>query len=339
MSIRKENNGTWTVTIKKRDGTWRKKRGFDTKRSARKWEVEELERIEHEQSSLPTFRKVAELRHEHEQLEDTTIDVAENAYAHFPYMDKPIDEITKEMLVQWRSDLNSKNLATSSKNSYEQKVKAVFAFASRIYDIKNPAFVLKNFKQTVEEKNSEMQTWTVEEFNQFIKYVPNGLYRIYFEFLFWTGCRRSEAACVHKDWITADGKVTFYRSLRISDRKEHATKNGKVRTIQLDPVLFEHIKPLLDLPGIYLFGGDTPIQRSTADNYKARAIKMANVKHIRTHDFRHSHVSILLDNGISTKAIAERIGDEEQTVLHTYAHLMKKQEDKMNAVIANLHKS
>lgn len=339
MSIRKEQNGTWTVTIKKRDGSWRKKRGFETKREAKKWEAEEIERIEHEQSSLPTFRQVAEARHSHAELEDTTIDVAENAYAYFPYMDTPINEITKEMLVSWRNDLNSKGLATASKNSYEQKVKAVFRFASEVYDIKNPSSVLKNFKQTVEEKNAEMQTWSIDEFNRFIKYVPEGIYRIYFEFLFWTGCRRSEAACVHKDWVTADGKVTFYRSLRITDRQEHSTKNGKVRTIQLDPVMFNRIKPLMEVPGTYLFGGYTPIQRTTADYYKKNAIKMSGVKHIRIHDFRHSHVSILIDNGVSTKAIAERIGDTEQTVMQTYSHLLSKAEDKMNAVIANLHKS
>ena len=340
MAISKDTErNTWTVTIKRKDGTWRKKRGFETKRAAKKWEVEELERIEHEQTTLPTFREIAELRHKHNELEVNSIKLAENAYAWFPYCDVPINEITKDMLLKWHSSFSESNLATISQNSYINRITPVFNFASEMYDIKNVSSVLKKYKESEEEVNEVMAVWNIEEFNHFIQYVHNDLYRLYFEFLFWTGCRRSEAVGLYKDCITADGKCTFKRQLRIVDGKEGLTKNRKIRTIQLDPVLMEHLKPLLEQPGKYVFGGDTPIPHSTADYNKNQAIKKSGLPYIKMHGFRHSHVSILIANHVPVMAIAQRIGDTVETVMRVYAHLLQKTEDEMNDLIANLHKS
>ena len=338
MAISKDTErNTWTVTIKRKDGTWRKKRGFATKREAKKWEVEEQERIE--QSALPTFRDIAEIRHQHEELELNSVKLAENAYAWFPYCDMPISDMTKEMLIKWQADLGKADLSTKTKNTYIERIKTVFRFASEMYDTKNVASVLKKFKRSEQEVNTEMVIWSPEQFEQFNQCVSNELYRLYFEFLFWTGCRRSEATGLYKDCITADGKCTFKRQLRIVDGKEGLTKNRKIRTIQLDPVLFEHIKPLLSLPGKYVFGGDTPIPHSTADYIKKKAIGHSGVPYIKMHGFRHSHVSLLIANGVPITAIAHRIGDTVETVMRVYAHLLQQIEDEMTVTITNLHKS
>ena len=70
--------------------------------------------------------------------------------------------------------------ATKTKNTCISYVRSVFKFASEIYGISNVSVVLKNFKNTEKEKMSEMQVWTVEEFNQFLTGVDNELYKIYF---------------------------------------------------------------------------------------------------------------------------------------------------------------
>lgn len=49
--------------------------------------------------------------------------------------------------------------------------------------------------------------------------------------------------------------------------------------------------------------------------------KAAGVKRIRVHDLRHSHVSLLVELGYRTHAIADRIGDTPEVVDRTYAHL------------------
>lgn len=48
---------------------------------------------------------------------------------------------------------------------------------------------------------------------------------------------------------------------------------------------------------------------------------VAGIDRIRVHDLRHSHVSLLIELGYRTHAIANHIGDTPQEVDKTYAHL------------------
>ncbi|MGH7867403.1 MAG: tyrosine-type recombinase/integrase, partial [Candidatus Dormibacteraceae bacterium] len=45
---------------------------------------------------------------------------------------------------------------------------------------------------------------------------------------------------------------------------------------------------------------------------------------IRFHDMRHTHATLLLEAGESVKYVAERLGDREDTIIETYAHVTPK---------------
>lgn len=52
-----------------------------------------------------------------------------------------------------------------------------------------------------------------------------------------------------------------------------------------------------------------------------RGTKAAEVKRIRIHDLRHSHVSLLIQKGFSVIAIAQRVGHESIRITYRYAPL------------------
>ena len=52
-----------------------------------------------------------------------------------------------------------------------------------------------------------------------------------------------------------------------------------------------------------------------------RRSKKSQVKRIRIHDLRHSHVSLLIELGFSATAIADRVGHESIDITYRYAHL------------------
>ncbi|UTH14864.1 tyrosine-type recombinase/integrase [Macrococcus equipercicus] len=55
-------------------------------------------------------------------------------------------------------------------------------------------------------------------------------------------------------------------------------------------------------------------------------------KHITTHTLRHTHISLLSQQGTSLKAIMERIGhSDHRTTLQFYSHVTEKM-DKLEAV-------
>ena len=64
-----------------------------------------------------------------------------------------------------------------------------------------------------------------------------------------------------------------------------------------------------------------PITKSYLHHEMDRGAKEQNVKRIRIHDLRHSHVSLLIEMGYSALAIADRLGHESIEVTYKYAHL------------------
>ena len=62
-----------------------------------------------------------------------------------------------------------------------------------------------------------------------------------------------------------------------------------------------------------------------------RGAKEAEVKRIRIHDLRHSHVSLLIEMGFSAVAIADRVGHESIDITYKYAHLFPSKQQEMAA--------
>ena len=68
---------------------------------------------------------------------------------------------------------------------------------------------------------------------------------------------------------------------------------------------------------------------TSIENHNKRFAQLAGVKKIRIHDFRHSHVSLLANNGINIQEIARRLGHSKiEMTWNTYSHLYPKEEEK-----------
>ena len=71
------------------------------------------------------------------------------------------------------------------------------------------------------------------------------------------------------------------------------------------------------------------------DEHQKRYI--AKVKKIRIHDFRHSHASLLANNGINIQEIARRLGHTNiEITWNIYSHLYPHQEEKAVEILNKL---
>ena len=337
MPVYKDKNGTWFYSFQKKDpltGKYRHihKRGFKTKREAN----QALRDAEGKTSSTATFREMAQLWEQHKQSSDL---VKEKHRQHFTirfseYLDKPIDSLSKPILSRWRSELaEDDRFSTETKNTTITYVKSVLAFAHSIYDIETHPEVLTKLSKTddevMKELEKEMLVWTPQEFEQFLSCVDNELYRIFYEFLFWTGCRRGEAIALQKTEVK-DHAVTFKYSQRTQKEGLKPTKVRNVRTVRLDDVAWQHLQPLLDTEGSYLFGGITGLPKTLVRKYFLEAIKASGVKPITLHSLRHSHASWLINNGVNILAVSRRLGHKDvNTTLKIYTHLLEQTDNSM----------
>jgi integrase len=66
-----------------------------------------------------------------------------------------------------------------------------------------------------------------------------------------------------------------------------------------------------------------PVNARTFDDAWYRSLKRANVPHIRFHDLRHTHASLLLQQGVHPKIVSERLGHSTVNItLDTYSHVL-----------------
>lgn len=80
----------------------------------------------------------------------------------------------------------------------------------------------------------------------------------------------------------------------------------------------------------FIFNREKPLSQSHIDRVKDRAIAEANIKRIRIHDFRHSHASHLISEGISIVAVSRRLGHSNiDMTLRVYTHLLEKNDEQL----------
>ena len=76
-------------------------------------------------------------------------------------------------------------------------------------------------------------------------------------------------------------------------------------------------------------GGERSLRDSTVQNRNKLYAKLSGLHDIRIHDFRHSHVSVLANEGINIQEIARRLGHSRvEMTWNTYSHLYPREEER-----------
>jgi len=80
-----------------------------------------------------------------------------------------------------------------------------------------------------------------------------------------------------------------------------------------------------------------PIADSNIYLRRTKLATLAGLKVIRSHDFRHSCASLLINNGANVTLVAKYLGHTKvEETLKTYSHLFTSTLDEVVAVIDNL---
>lgn len=252
-----------------------------------------------------------------------------------------LNKITKEMIQDIFDEYDKKY-----SKEYVQKIyytiRQIFDFAVRQEMIKlNPmAKVTYNLRKN--EIKKEMDFYEPHEFDIFIKYC-DGEYKDFFLFLYFMGTRKAETQALV--WSDVDFKGNV---VRINKTLTHKTNKGSWiitspktansnRNINMPIIISEMLKEKkakltegIDcINDFFVFGTKKPLSSETLRRKKNEAVKKANedgnsLKTIRIHDFRHSHVSYLINNKsdrFNDYDIAYRLGDTIATIQETYAHM------------------
>ncbi|MBW9212829.1 site-specific integrase [Trueperella sp. zg.1013] len=312
------------------------------KREAKQYETELINNVANNKSTDYTFGKMVDLYIESIEGLQSTKDTKRKVYINHckKFYDTPISKITKASLMEWANNLKSSSLSRLTINRIIGSVCSVFGYADKIYDIKDISSIMTLKKKTSNDIK-EMETWTIQEFEQFENAIDNPLYRAFFHTLFWTGARRGEILALQCDDFRKN-ELDINKSIKHFKNGFIPLKNANSkRTIKIDTNTIDILK---ELKGKYkkgfLFGGNSSLSITVVQKQFKKAIKKSGVKEIRLHDLRHSHATILINNGVNIVAVSKRLGHSDiNTTLRVYTHLLQKTDEKMMETINELAKT
>lgn len=368
MAVRKSKNGTWIADVSSGTNpiTLLQRRivrkGFKTKKEALEAEryLRSVELKEKSFSTKITIDMLYQLLKEEDEINNrkkSYIDTQENNYNkhikdYFSKVDN-IDKLTYEDIYQFREHLQEKNARNSEKKLSPNTINKIIVLLKKILDVglrkgyykEHPVGLLK--KLPIEKR--KMQFWTVKEFKHFLSLFKDDEYNLelLFTVLFFTGLRLGEAlALTWKDIEFSTSTIHVSKSMYVNKGEEHIsstkTKSG-TRRIIINKKLIETLEEWkkeqterlrefsTDTEKLQVFQ-DSPItltKNSIEKQYKKILARDSSLKKIRIHDFRHSHASLLINQGEDYLIVKERLGHASiTTTIDTYSHLYpSKQKD------------
>lgn len=222
----------------------------------------------------------------------------------------------------------------SSSNNYSQtylkkintELNSIINYAKWFYDLNtNPCGKAGTIGKA---KAEEMDYWTYDEYISFREGVKDKpLSYICFEVLYWTGMREGELLALSPADFDLDNKlISINRTYQRIGGKDVFTSPKTRKSKRKIPIPDFLCQELSDyIQSRYMLDADErlfPVTKSYLSHEMIRGCKNTGVKKIRIHDIRHSHASLLINQGCDALMLADRLGHEKvSTTLNTYSHL------------------
>lgn len=235
--------------------------------------------------------------------------------------------------------LNSRNYCYNYKQNLHYLMCSFYNYCVLFLNVPfNIPKIVGGFKKDL--NNSSSNFYTLNEFNKFIKFVDDNVYKQFFNFMFFTGCRPGETMALRfsdlkNSFVSINKTIDEHGSREVGSPKTFRSN----RIIEIDRKLNKSLLKLkkyyINLYNItdfdfYIFGGLKPLAPTTINRKKIKACELSNVKVIRLHDFRHSHATLLVSKNIMINEVSRRLGHSNvSTTLNTYVHTNREQEKRV----------
>lgn len=273
------------------------------------------------------------LRH---TLKESSVYVRKKHFVHHLkryFVGVPVKSLTNEDLEKINSKLNNdpkhgnigNDVATGRKwIKYIQKYNPLL-LPDKIFEFRDSSPVEKHV----------YHVWSREEEKAFLSNIKDKKYKLLFTLLCDYGFRITECMALKYsdiDWkrkTISVNRIVCNKTLDGGQKFMSPKTKKSMRTLPLLPEVEEQ----LDRHGYgFLFPceagdsgeviGQTPIRGASV-----KYAKMAKLKPIKLHEFRHSCASNMLKAGLPVRVVADWLGDSEATVMIYYSHLFQDEKD------------
>ena len=338
MSVHKDRNGSWYFTVRVTDLNGRTRQ---VKRRNIAWKLkkdaQEAERafLNSQQPNPDTmtygvlFNLFVDFKKGKIKSRSLLTYTEANEKHILPYFKNvTITDLSKPLIRKWQESLLQSDFSNSYLKTIQSNFRRVLTWGYKHDYIERNPFTVEFVKK--DEPKIEMNFYTLDEFNQFLSVIDSDEDRLVFQILYWCGLRKGELQALTFDDIDLSNSTINVRKSYDSRNRIITTPKNQTSYREIYLPLFI-VSPLTDYvarvkkiagfdTSLFLFGIDSPISSTTLERRKNYYASKASVKRIRIHDFRHSHVSLMINNGVSDFDIAKRLGHSREMVNNHYGH-------------------
>lgn len=249
-----------------------------------------------------------------------------------------INDFSVNQLKLFINELENKELSTSYKNKILGIFKTIIKYSNTYYNTSNTILkFIQNFKEP-NKQIKEMDFYTYEEYKKFDSVIDDFKWHVFFQILYFMGLRKGECqGLTWKDINLKKKELTINKTLTCKIKGEEWTISSPKTTnsYRTLPIPNNILESLLKLKNEYkqytnfdnswfIFGGPIPFKENTIQLHNNKYAKLANLKPIRVHDFRHSCASLLINKGASITLVSRYLGHSKVSItLDIYSHFYK----------------
>lgn len=315
----------------------------------------------------------------YKKRKESTVYCYENIYNKniLPYFgDLSLNNINIQVVREWHNKMDRTKLKTSYKNKLNTILKAILNHAMKNYGLeKNYADIFGNFEnvnENIVKDDEKIRYINFEDFNKFMSVIEDNLWKTFFTTLYYTGMRKGEIQAL--TWNDIDfntNVITVNKTLSTKTSSDIGykitnTKNYINRKVSMSSTLKEtllsyknQVKKYTDFSeDWFVFGNSRFLPHITIDRHKHYYFEQYNkdkndeekIHEITIHEFRHSHVSLLINEYVKTSKeknmkidtakffliMSNRMGHTIQVMQETYMHLFPTIQDEIVDLLDNL---
>lgn len=331
-------------------------KGYDTKKEAELEEAKFRIKIQEKKISFNniTFDDVFKeyIEYKSKSVKVQTLNKIKDLYKHFePIKNIKINDLELNTYNKFTLYIEQKGNTVNWNNKVLNLLRSLINYSHKYYNTSDTILAfIENYKE-VNPFKKEMQFFTYEEFQKFISVIEEFEYKTFFEVLYYLGLRQGEACSLtwsdidfNKKEVSINKTITTKLRGQLYTISSPKTKKSN-RILPIPKKLLESLKTMKNnakkkkyfKESWFVFGDELPFRETTIQVRKNKYCKLAGVKQIRIHDFRHSCASFLIQNGASIVLVSKYLGHSKISItLDTYTHLYENELKKVSNLIDTL---
>ena len=331
-------------------------KGYNTKREAELEEAKFRIKIQEKKTTFTsiTFKDVYQeyIEYKSKLVKLQTLNKIKELSKYLePIMNIKVNDLDLATYNKFNLYVDKEGYSVNHKNKILNLLKSLVNYSHKYYNTSDTILTfIENYKE-VNPFKKEMQFFTYEEFLKFESVIDELDYKTFFEVLYYLGLRQGEACSLtwsdidfNKSEVSINKTITTKLKGQLYTISSPKTKKSN-RVLPIPKKLLESLKTMKKnakkkkyfKETWFVFGDELPFRETTIQVRKNKYCRLAGVKQIRIHDFRHSCASFLIQNGASIVLVSKYLGHSKISItLDTYTHLYENELKKVSSLIDTL---